>query len=37
MDNAQLVRRAFNIDEVEIVFLPEVGEGGTTVTIEMEV
>ncbi|MBL0934701.1 MAG: hypothetical protein IBJ07_08110 [Rhizobiaceae bacterium] len=25
MDNAQLVRRAFNIDEVEIVFLPEVG------------
>lgn len=32
MDNAQIVRRAFNIDEVEIVFLPAVGEGGTGIT-----
>lgn len=32
MENAQLVRRAFNLDEVEIVFLPEVGEGESGIT-----
>lgn len=36
MDNAQLVRRAFNIDEVEIVFLPEVGEGDSGITEKRE-
>lgn len=36
MDNAQIVRRAFNIDEVEIVFLPEVGEGDSGITEKRE-
>lgn len=36
MDNARIVRRAFNIDEVEIVFLPEVGKGDSGITEKRE-
>lgn len=36
MENAQLVRRAFNLDQVEIVFLPEVGEGDSGITEKRE-
>ncbi len=32
LDNAQIVRRAFNINEVDIVFLPEIGEGDSGIS-----
>lgn len=36
LDHAQIVRRAFNIDEVDIVFLPEVGSGDSGITEKRE-
>ncbi|WP_252911472.1 hypothetical protein [Aliihoeflea aestuarii] len=32
LDNAQIVRRAFNIEEVDIVFLPGVGAGDSGIS-----
>lgn len=36
LDHAQIVRRAFNVDEVDIVFLPEVGEGDSGISEKRE-
>jgi hypothetical protein len=36
LDHAQIVRRAFNVDEVDIVFLPEVGTGDSGISEKRE-
>lgn len=36
LDHAQIVRRAFNVEEVDIVFLPEVGRGDSGISEKRE-
>ncbi len=35
-ENAQIVRRAFHIDGIDIVYLPQVGEGGSGIAAKVE-
>ena len=36
MDNAQIVRRAYNVEGVDIVLLPGVGEGGSDISAKRD-